>query len=68
MPMRKKLLGGWVPDRAGWWLVDARTGKSVNPTDLVSDEKIEMSGWELQHFAVQVVRTQLEKDGFEFSS
>jgi len=51
MPMRKKLLGGWVPDHAGCWLVDARTGKSVNPTDLDSDEKIEMSGWELQDLA-----------------
>jgi len=68
MPMRKKLLGGWVPDRAGWGLVDARTGKAVNPTDLVSDEKIEISNWELQDFAVQVVRTQLEKDGFELMS
>ena len=68
MPMRKKLLGGWVPDRAGWGLVDARTGKSVNPIDLVSDEKIEMSDWELQDFAVQVVRTQLEKGGFKLMS
>jgi hypothetical protein len=68
MPMRKKLLGGWVPDRAGWGLVDARNGKDVNPIDLVSDEKIEMSDWELQDFAVQVVRTQLEKEGFEMMS
>ena len=68
MPMRKKLLGGWVPDRPGWGLVDARTGKAVNPIDLVSDEKIEMSDWELQDFAVQVVRAQLEKDGFELMS
>ena len=68
MPMRKKLLGGWFPDRAGWGLVDARTGKDVNPIDLVSNEKIEMSDWELQDFAVQVVRTQLEKEGFELMS
>ena len=68
MPMRKKLLGGWVPDRAGWGLVDARTGKDVDPIDLVSNEKIEMSDWELQDFAVQVVRTQLEKEGFELMS
>lgn len=68
MPMRKKFFGGWVPDRAGWGLVDARTGKDVNPIDLVSDEKIEMSDWELQDFAVQVVRTQIEKEGFKLMS
>ena len=68
MPMRKKLFGGWVPERTGWGLVDARTGKAVNPIDLVSDEKIVMSDWELQDFAVQVVRTQLEKEGFKLMS
>ena len=68
LPMRKKLLGGWVADFLGWGLVNARTGKSVNPLDLVSDQKIEMTNWELQDFAVQVVRTQLEKEGYELMS
>ena len=68
MPMKKKLFGGWEPANIGWGLVDARTGKDVNPFDLVSDEKIEMSDWELQDFAVQVVRTQLEREGYELMS
>jgi hypothetical protein len=68
MPMRKKLFGGWVTDRPGWGLIDARTGRTVNPIELVSDERIEMSDWELQDFAVQVVRTQIEKEGFKLMS
>jgi hypothetical protein len=69
MPMKKKFLGGsWVTERGGWGLVDARTGAVVDPLQLVSDEKIEMTDWELQDFAVQVVKTQLEKDGFESMS
>lgn len=68
LPMRKKLLGGWVADKPGWGLIDARTGKQINPVELRSDEKIEMTDWELQDFAVQVVRTQLENEGYELMS
>ena len=35
---------------------------------MVSDEKIEMSDWELQDFAVQIVREQLEKEGRKIMS
>lgn len=66
--MRKKLLGGWVADLPGWGLVHARTGGVVNPVELVSDKRIEMTDWELQDFAVQVVKDDLEKDGFELMS
>jgi hypothetical protein len=66
LPMKKKFFGGaWVAERAGWGLVDARTGAAVDPVMLITDEKIEMTDWELQEFAVQVVRTQLKKDGFQ---
>ena len=69
MPMKKKLMGGaWISDRSGWGLLDARTGELVDPTDLVTDEKIEMTEWELQDFAVQVVKTQLEKEGYQLMS
>lgn len=69
MPMKKKFLGGsWVIERSGWGLVDARTGALVDPTQLVTDEKIEMTDWELQDFAVQVVRTQLEKERHQLMS
>lgn len=55
MPMR--LDGGkWRSDAPDWGLVEVRTGKAVNPVALVTDEKIEMTDWEVQDLAVQVVR------------
>ena len=55
--------GAFEPINYGWGMINAITGKPVNPLELVSDELIEMSDWELHDFAVQVVRTQLENDG-----
>jgi hypothetical protein len=69
LPMKKKFLGSaWVAERGGWGLVDARTGASVDPVMLITDQKIEMTDWELQDFAVQVVRDQLEKEGYQLMS
>ncbi len=60
MPMRYRS-GPWVPQWTGWGLVDARTGKAIDPIALVSDERIEMTDWELQDFALQIVRDQMER-------
>lgn len=69
MPMKKKFLGGgWVPDCLGWGLIDAQTKAPINPILLVTDAKIEMTAWELQDFAVQVVRDQLLKEGYKLMS
>lgn len=69
LPMKKKLLGGaWVADRPGWGLLDAQTGKPIDPVALVTDEKIEMTSWEVHDMAVQVVRDYLEKQGFKLMS
>ena len=66
MPMKKKFFGGdWVADAAGWGLVDAKTRRPINPVELATDETIEMTLWELQDFAVQVVRDQLVRDGYQ---
>ena len=54
--------GEWVAASPGWGLVGARTGSIVDPPALVSEEDIEMTEWELQSFAVQVVRDQLVKE------
>lgn len=68
MPMRRAGIG-WEPATSGWGLIDARTGKPVDPPDLVTDELIEMSDWELHDFAVQVVRNSLtEEEGVEVTS
>ena len=67
MPMRYRA-GAWAPHAGGWGLVDARTGKTVDPIAHVSDERIEMTNWELQDFAVQIVRDHLENTGRKLMS
>jgi hypothetical protein len=62
MPMRFHA-GAWTPVVAGWGLVDMRTGNAIDPVALISDELIEMTSWEVQDFAIQIVREHLEKDG-----
>jgi len=62
MPMKKQL-GNWKPKHGGWGLVNARSNQPINPLDYVSDELIEMSDWELHDFAIQIVCTQIEKEG-----
>jgi hypothetical protein len=69
MPMKKKVFGDkWVLDESGWGLIDAETKKLIDPFSLVTDEKIEMTSWELQDMAVQVVRDYLHKQGYELMS
>lgn len=69
MPMKKSdLSGDWAPDSHGWGLLDARTNMPINPLTLVTDEKIEMTAWELHDFAVQIVKGQLDKAGYEVMS
>jgi hypothetical protein len=60
---------GWRPENPGWGLTDIKTGRSINPAELVSDEKIEMTDWELHDFAVQQVRHfAVEKEGKQLMS
>jgi hypothetical protein len=67
MPMKKKA-DEWACVVADWGLLDAVTGKPINPVAFISDEKIEMTDWELQDFAVQVVRNDIEKNGRKLMS
>ena len=69
LPMKKKLFGGaWVADMPGWGLLDAETRRPIDPVALVTDQKIEMSPWEVHDMAVQVVRNYLGNQGFELMS
>jgi hypothetical protein len=69
LPMKKKLFGGsWVADMPGWGLLNAETRKPMNPVSLVTEEKIEMTPWEVHDMAVQMVRDYLQKEGFELMS
>jgi hypothetical protein len=69
MPMKRKFLGGkWIPDKSGWGLINAKTKKPIDPFSLVTDEKIEMTSWELHDMAIQVVRHYLEEQGYRLMS
>lgn len=67
MPMQKRE-GQWIPTENGWGLVDTETLELVNPVELITDEKIVMTDWELQDFAVQVVKDSLVAEGKEVTS
>ena len=68
MPMRK-VRGEWNPDAAGWGLVHPDTGQAIDLAVLVTDEKVEMTDWELHDFAVQIVRDHITKKlGYELMS
>ena len=61
MPM-KFAFGNWLPAEKGWGLLSAVDNKPVNPPDLVTDEKIELTDWELQgeHIAGWVSNPELQ--------
>jgi hypothetical protein len=67
MPM-KRVGQDWEHTECGWGLVDARTRLPVNPPALITDEMLEMTDWELQDLAVQVVRERIAKDGHQLIS
>jgi len=67
MPMRRQG-GEWVSSIGGWGLQSLDTLQSINPLDFVTDEDVEMTPWELQDFAVQIVRDLIEKDGRKLMS
>ena len=69
MPMKNEG-DEWRVLEDDWGLISADTQRPINPLELISDEDIEMTDWELQDFAVQVVRNHIkdELDGEIMSS
>jgi hypothetical protein len=66
MPL-KKVNGQWIAIERGWGLINAESIE-INPVELITDERIVMTDWELQDFAVQIVRDSLVKQGKELTS
>lgn len=60
--------GSWICADKGWGLTSAVDGQPINPPDLVTDEKIEMTDWELHDFAVQMAVQQLMQEGVTVSA
>lgn len=67
MPMRR-LNGEWKPVVSGWGLADWRTGIPFNPFDLITDEIIPMTPWEIHDVGVQAVRHFLAENGWKIAS
>lgn len=67
MPM-KRHGQEWSPFGPGWGLFDIDIENWIDPPSLVTEENIEMTDWELQDFAVQIVRNQIEEEGFKLMS
>ncbi len=61
MPMRFNG-SNWETAECGWGLIDDQSGRVIDPIALISDEKIEMTNWELHDFSVQVVRDYIEQE------
>ena len=68
MPMKLEK-DNWKPVGESWGLLNAKTGKRLDPISLVTDEDIEMSDWEIHDFGVQIVVDHIkDKLGFEMIS
>lgn len=51
------------PFKAEWNLVNALTNEDILPHKVTTETPVEMSKWELNNFAIQIVRDQLSKEG-----
>ncbi|MDC1134450.1 tetratricopeptide repeat protein [Alphaproteobacteria bacterium] len=60
LPVRKKI-NKWTIENLDWGLIDAKTGDPINPHDLVSDEKLVMSDYEIHQIGVEYVRDYILK-------
>jgi hypothetical protein len=67
MPMQRRGQE-WITQGLGWGLHDLISGEWIDPVALISDELIEMTDWELQDFAVQIVKDHLIKQGRKLMS
>jgi hypothetical protein len=51
------------PLQEGWNLLALETNLPITPQELVTDERIEMSEWELRNMAIQIVRDSVAQNG-----
>jgi hypothetical protein len=56
------------PVHKGWNLVHAETGEPVRPEGLATEERIPLSEWELDNWAVSIAIQHLEADKYEILS
>ena len=68
--MYMKNYGGddWRCVSPGWGLLNMSGQSTIAPVALITDEELPVTDWELQDFAVQIVRHDLEKAGKQLMS
>ncbi len=59
----KKVKGQWVPVDSEWGLTSEIHHTPLDPVSLITEEKIEISDWELHDFATQIVRNEILEEG-----
>ena len=57
-----------LQDSTGWNLFHVATNERINPLDMADDTPVLMSNYEMQNFAIQIVRDHLQKDGLKLES
>lgn len=67
MPMRR-MGDEWKPTNLGWGLVDQKSGIPLNPLELVTEEPVYMTPWEIHDVGVQAVRQHLAAKGWQIAS
>jgi len=67
IPM-KRIHGKWAAVTPGWGLFDATSGDAIFPPDRCTEEAVVMTDWELHDVAIQVVREDIVKRGFQVMS
>jgi hypothetical protein len=66
--MKRHGTGEWRPVTSGWGLLSVEDEGMIDPPSLISEELIEISEWEMQDMAVQVVRGILDDQGHKVES
>ena len=68
MKMQRDISGHWQVMGPRWGLIHAQTRKEIFPPEMVTEEKIEISDWELKDFAIQRITEQLRAKGCQLVS
>lgn len=60
--------GVWKPVEPGWGLIDMNSRLPLIPAEMVSEERILMTAWEIHDVGVQVARQHLADNGWTVTS
>ena len=68
LPMKRDQKKIWSPVGKGWCLISAIDGSQIDPIKLLTNEKIEMSDWEVHDTCVTLIKDKLYNQGNEILS